>query len=283
MPPRWSQLTTQPVDVTLSEATPPDSGRTAPGPPEAPQARPPAGADGVLMPIYLVLGLGDEHRAAGEELILALRDELATRPTVSDHVRLGIIEFDVDARVRLPLSDPLDPDLRIPSPARRRAGGEGDGEAGDDATDASAAMYGAALDAVYAAIAQDVPALMATSSGVRRPLVWLLVDRSPTDDPARRAASFRDLTGGEGYPFVVASGVGDVPDDELRALLYPVEGDNAAVGYSAPDPAAIGLLLTRTVLAVPGRVERGDRDVVALPGDDGLPAGARRLFPATVP
>jgi uncharacterized protein YegL len=236
----------------------------------------------VLMPFYLVLGLGDEHRAAGEEMILALRDELATRPTVSDHVRLGIIEFDTDARVRLPLSDPLDPDLRIPPPARRGTSAKGDGD--EKGSDGPEAAYGAALDAVYTAIAHDVPALMAVSSGVRRPLVWLLADRAPTDDPAGRAASFRDLTGGAGYPFVVASGVGDVPDDDLRALLYPVEGDTVAVGYSAPAPAAIGeigRLLTRTILAVPELVERGETDVVALAGDDGLAAGVQRLPPAT--
>jgi uncharacterized protein YegL len=298
VPPRRLRRIPPPAVPTLSAAALPDvvrvGGRTAGALPiafrsadTAPAHGTPPGpepqAKGVLMPFYLVLGFGDEHRSAGEEMILALRDELATRPTVSDHVRLAIIEFDAVARVRLPLSDPLDPDLRIPPPSRRGADRQGGGETSNGETDTPDVAYGAALDAVYTAIAEDVPALMAVSSGVRRPLVWLLADRAPTDDPASRAASFRDLTGGAGYPFVVASAVGDVADDDLRALLYPVEGDTVAAGYTASDPAAIGRigsLLTRTILAVAGRVERGDTDVVVLPGDDGLTAGIRRLLPA---
>jgi uncharacterized protein YegL len=282
VPPRWSRPAAVPVDAAFADAPTPDAAPdTAPGPASGRGEAPPTG---VLMPFYLLLGLDDGHRAAGEKMIIALRDELATRPTASDHVRLGIIEFDTDARVRLPLSDPLDPGLRIPAPARRRTG-EADGdEAGGTTGLPPEAAYAAALDAVYTAIAADVPALMTVSAGVRRPLVWLLVDRPPTDDPARRVAAFRALTGGEGYPFIVASGVGGVPDDDLRALLYPVQGDTVGAGYSASGPDAIetlGRLLTRTVLAFVGRVERSDDDVV-LPGDDGLPTGVRRLRPAAV-
>lgn len=221
------------------------------------------------MPFYLMLGVGADHRAAAEKMIVTLRDELATKPTVADHVRLGIIEFDDEARIRLPLGDLLDPTLKLPPPP---------GPAGDGAA------YGAALAALYSAIAEDVPALMETDGiEVRRPLAWMVTDRPPTDAASDREAAFRALADSPGYPYLVPTGFADAPDAALRPLIYPTHDDAAMAAFHADDSegiAALGALLARTMLAVPHRADIGVVDVVALPGELDLPPGLRRLTAA---
>src|SRR5690242_19700787 len=76
-------------------------------------------ARGKLLPFYLVVDVsfsmsGSKLEALNRILPTAV-DALAQNPILSDKIRIGLIEFSNDARVRLPLCDPLDEQLTLPA------------------------------------------------------------------------------------------------------------------------------------------------------------------------
>lgn len=223
----------------------------------------------VLMPFYLIVGVTADRRPEVDPMILAMRDELATHPTAADHVRWSIIEFADDAQVRLPLGDPLDP---APALIRRALTGEGP-------------AYGAALSALWTAIATDVPALLEQDGvAVRRPLAWLVTDHPPSDSEPVREAALRPLTGSAGYPYIVPVGAGDVPDDALRPLIHPTQGALRMTAVRAEEPAGfgdLGMTLAHVMIDVARRAEAGESDVLVLPGQAELPAGVRLVGPGS--
>lgn len=168
-----------------------------------------------LLPFYLLgdvsgsmhMDIGALNTSLGE-----FRDELSRHPILSDVVRFGIVDFSDDARVVLPLTDPLE--SRMPTLSSR--GGT---------------SYGAAFRTMKSVIDADFDAARGASFKYFRPAVLFLTDGQPTDDATAWRAAFRDLThydaatrtGNKRYPLFVPFGFRDASAQILSELVHPVD------------------------------------------------------------
>jgi|SRR5882757_7728814 len=229
---------------------------------------------GKLLPFYLVVDvsfsmLGKKLDAANQ-MMPAVVDALAQAPILSDKVRFGLIDFADEARVRLPLCDPLDENVTLPSLSLR-----------------GATSYAAAFRLLRTEIEQNVRQLKADGFAVHRPAVFFLSDGAPTDPEEDWRAAFSDLTSydkqaGEGfsmYPNVVPCGVDDAEPAALRSLIHPSDGIKQMQMYlmeKGEDAAkAIGMIaeiLISSVLASGESMAKGGSGLM-LPAKEDLPAG----------
>jgi uncharacterized protein YegL len=229
---------------------------------------------GKLLPFYLVVDVSFSMQGkkldAANQMMPAVVDALAQAPILSDKVRFGLIDFADDARVRLPLCDPLDENITLPSLSLR-----------------GATSYAAAFRLLRTEIEQNVRQLKADGFAVHRPAVFFLSDGAPTDREEDWRAAYRDLTSfdkqtGQGfsmYPNVVPCGVDDAEPAVLRSLIHPSDGGKQMQMYlmeKGEDAAkAIGMIaeiLISSVLASGESIAKGGSGLM-LPDKLDLPAG----------
>jgi uncharacterized protein YegL len=226
-----------------------------------------------LLPFYLVIDVSysmqGEKLEAANKVMPTLIDAMARNPILSDKVRFGLIDFSDDAQVLLPLCDPLDDNLTLPSLSVR-----------------GATSYAAAFHTLRQEIEKDVNQLKGDGYAVHRPAVFFISDGIPTDEDAVWRGSFHDLTeydrqSGVGfamYPNMVPCGVGADPR-VLQQLIHPATGAKQMRMYlmkDDTDPAdairAMAEILVTSVVNSGNSMANGSSGIV-LPEDSELPAG----------
>jgi uncharacterized protein YegL len=221
---------------------------------------------GKLLPFYLVIDVsfsmqGNKIQAVNE-MMPAVLDALAQAPILSDKVRFALIDFSSDARVRLPLSDLLDENTRIP-----------------ELTTRTVTSYAAAFRLLRKEIEQNVRQLKADGYAVHRPAVFFLSDGTPTDTTTEWQSAFRELTSFPMFPNVVPCGVGDADPKTLQALIHPAEGSKQMRMYlmnqgedAAKAISTIAEVLISSVLASGESLAKGASGLI-LPEEKDLPSG----------
>ena len=225
----------------------------------------------VVLPIYLVLDTSQGPDA--HQIALALVDEWAIHPTLSDRLRLAVLEFGSTARAVLPMCDPLDADIELGSPL----------------PGSSEQALADALDLLAEACVADVRALRAAGLRVHRPLAFLVISGNasagggddPGDDPGGAPHTGRDralaaLRAIDEAPTVVPLGWAGTDLDELA----PLADDDVIVVDPQPEDA-IGALATTVVTTVveTGYAVSSTEGSLAMLAPDRLPTGVRRLRP----
>lgn len=212
-----------------------------------------------LLPFYLVIDVsysmdGDSLTAANA-ILPELADVIARNPLLSGTVWFSVIDFSDDARVQLPLCDPLDPNVVLPGLTVR-----------------GATSYAAAFRLLRQQIEQDVLRLKGDNHSVHRPAVFFLSDGAPSDVEHEWRSAFRDLTEydrrtGRGfamYPTVIPFGVDQAPPKIMHSLIHPPKSAKrmrAFLTRSGPNPADAARILVSNVLN-PGMCTADDGDFV---------------------
>ena len=185
-------------------------------------------------------------------------------------MRFALIEFSEDARLRLPLSDLLEPGLTVPSLEPR-----------------SMTSYAAALELLRTEIAANVALLKADGFEVHRPAVFFVSDGVPDQhedwQPAFEALTRYDPATGDGfrmYPNIIPCGVGDADAAVMQRLIHPTTGKRAMKMYlMAPGFDAARAITAVAEILVASVIESastaGNGSVLRLPDDSDLPPGLR--------
>ena len=172
-----------------------------------------------LLPVYLVLDTSasmSENGALEAAMIFVSQMiyTLERQPSVADKIRVEVIRFAGEAEVLLPLGEisALDEWWEQNGTSAFRANGE-------------PSCYGAAFRLLRSRIeigAKQIRTEDADESGqkleVYRPLVFLIMDGEPLDNPADREWAFSELTGARfrDRPNIVCVGVGDATVEDLK-------------------------------------------------------------------
>ncbi|MCD2196143.1 VWA domain-containing protein [Actinomycetospora endophytica] len=227
-----------------------------------------------LLPFYLVLDVslsmrGDKLDAANQ-IMPTIRDTLAENPILADKVRFSVIDFSDDAQVRMPLCDPLDEAVDLPTMKVR-----------------GRTSYASAFWLLRSEIESDIKQLKADGFAVFRPAVFFLTDGLPTDKPTVWRDAFADLThwdkqtqqGFRTYPNIIPCGVGQADPAVLRELIHPAEGAKRMQMYlmeqggdAARAISAIAEILVSSVVASGQSMTQGGTGLV-LPEKALLPVG----------
>jgi uncharacterized protein YegL len=231
-----------------------------------------------ILPFYLVVDVSasmtGDRMTALNNVVPQLVDALARDPILSDKVRFALIDFSEDARVRLPLSDLLDPALVIPRLEER-----------------SMTSYVAALKLLRTEIVANVDLLKADEFEVHRPAVFLVSDGVPDHNedwqPAFEELTSYDPATGDGFrmfPNIIPIGVGDADGAVMQRLIHPATGKRAMKMYLMDhgfDPAkaitAVAEVLVASVIQSASAPSGGS--TLRLPNDMDLPAGLTAYGP----
>ncbi|WP_433802980.1 vWA domain-containing protein [Actinomycetospora sp. CA-084318] len=224
----------------------------------------PAGAK--ILPFYLVVDvsysmLGPKLDSANE-VMPAVRDALAKNPILADKVRFSVIDFGDEARVRLPLCDPLTVGT-LPTMNVR-----------------GMTSYASAFWELRTAIETDVKQLKADGLQVHRPAVFFLSDGLPTDHDDVWRQAFADLTQTfREWPNVIPCGVDQADPAVMQELIHPATGPKKMQMYMMERGAdagqainAVTEILISSVIASGASLARGEKGIV-LPDQAQLPPG----------
>jgi uncharacterized protein YegL len=221
-----------------------------------------------LLPFYIVTdvsySMSGTKIASANTILPKVVDALAQNPILSDKVRIGLIDFSDDARVRLPLCDVLEPSLTLPTLSVR--GGT---------------SYAAAFGLLRTELESNIKQLKGDGFMVHRPAVFFLSDGEPTDRPDVWRSAFSDLTSGSAYPNFIPFGVEDADGHTLQALIHPSTGNKQMQMYlmdkgadaAAAITAAAEIMVT-SVIQSGYSISQGASGII-LPDDDDLPAGLK--------
>jgi uncharacterized protein YegL len=227
-----------------------------------------------LLPFYLVidvsLSMSGKKLASANKIMPAVSDALANDPILCDKIRFGVIDFASDAQVRLPLCDPLDPNVTLPSLSVR-----------------GSTSYAKAFRLVRSEIEANVKQLKADGFAVHRPAVFFLSDGEPTDRGAEWRAAFAELTtydpatkkGFATYPNVVPCGVDDANGKTLKELIHPAHGPKPMQMYlmdkgedAAKAITQIAEILISSMVSSGQSMATGGSGII-LPNKQDVPAG----------
>lgn len=170
----------------------------------------------VIMPFYLICDVSGSmsgdigHLSSG---IRDLIDSVKADPVVEDLTMLGIITFNHQAQVAVP----LDSAGRINQPNLSASGGTN---------------YSSAFQEYHRAFTADRSRLKAQGRKVFRPCVFFLTDGEPGDRPTF-LSTFRSLfafdphtgTGNQAFPYFVPIGFRTASEQDMRSLAYPDFGE----------------------------------------------------------
>lgn len=229
---------------------------------------------GKLLPFYLVTDVsgsmtGDKLEAVNK-IMPAVVDALAETPILADKVRFALVDFGSDAQVRLPLCDPLDENVTLPSLQVR-----------------GATSFAAAFRLLRTEIESNVKQLKADGFAVHRPAVFFLSDGEPTDKTAEWQDAFRELTqydpatkkGFAMYPNFVPCGVAQANPKIMQMLIHPSTGPKQMQLYlmDRGEDAAKAITLIAEIL-ISSMVKSGEsmaqgNSGLILPDKNQVPAG----------
>jgi uncharacterized protein YegL len=179
------------------------------------QARSTADDRMLVLTFYVVVDVSYSMEQSGaivevNKILPTIIDAVGISPTLSDVVRLGLVDFSSDARVVLRLSDLRDVDTLPQFVAR-------------DTT-----SYAAAFRLLRQEIEKDLAQLRGDNFRVFRPAVFFLTDGLPNDDEADLRAAFAELTDPSfvARPNIVPFGMGEATKAALDRWVYPKAGES---------------------------------------------------------
>jgi uncharacterized protein YegL len=229
---------------------------------------------GKLLPFYLVVdvswSMSGTKITAADQIMRDVVDALAKAPILADKVRFGLIDFGTDAQVRMPLCDPLDEHVTVPTLSVR-----------------GSTSYLAAFQLLRREIESNVKQLKADGFAVHRPAVFFLSDGAPTDNDKQWRAAFHELTfydkaskqGFAMYPNVIPFGVDDADPKILQSLIHPAIGNKQMQMYlmdkgedAAKAIMSVAEILISSVLAS-GQSMAMNGSGIILPDKQDVPAG----------
>ncbi len=213
-----------------------------------------------LLPFYVVLdvsySMGGAKLDALNTILPAVVDAITENPILADKVRLCLIDFSDDARVRMPLCDVLAQE-DLPTLTVR-----------------GATSWAAAFRLLRSEIEANVHQLKADGYQVHRPAVFFLTDGLPTDTGHEWRAAFADLVGQKAYPNIIPFGVSDADPRELQAVIFPNGGPKQMRMYLMDEGAdagkaisALAEVLVTSVLASGHSMSMGSSGIVLPDGD----------------
>ena len=222
--------------------------------------------DGLLaLAFYLAVDVSVSMQASGalgvaSSILPRVVDAVGASPTLSDVVRLGMIDFSDDAQVVLRLDDVRNVKSLPPCVAR---GGT---------------SYASAFRLLRKEIESDVQQLKQDGYRVYRPAVFFITDGAPTDELSDLAAAFAELTDPDFRyrPNIIPFGVGEATKQLLDPWVYPKPGEKKAMrSYVAGpdiDPARamtqLAEVLVSSVLASAGSVTSAGMGGGFIPPED---------------
>lgn len=220
--------------------------------------------DFLTLAFYIVVDVSISMRQSGaidaaNNILPAVLEAIRGNATLSDVVRLGMIDFSDDAQVVLGLGDLRDV-KHIPRFAER--GGT---------------SYVAAFRLLRQEIERDVKQLKADRMRVYRPAVFFITDGAPTDDQASLATAFAELTDTSFRfrPNILPFGVGDATKAALDPWVFPREGTKRMRSYvmkPGVDPAGaisqVAEILISSIIASADSVSTAGSGGGFVPPDD---------------
>jgi uncharacterized protein YegL len=235
---------------------------------------------GKILPFYLVTDVSASMTGgpleAVNQIMPAVVDALAETPILADKVRFALIDFGSDAQVRLPLCDPLDDTVTLPSLGIR-----------------GLTSFAAAFRLLRTEIESNVRQLKADGFAVHRPAVFFLSDGEPTDDDQEWQDAFHDLThydrdtkqGFPMYPNVVPCGVAQANPKTMQQLIHPSAGGKPMQMYmmnqgqdAAKAIAMIAEILISSMVKSGESMAQGNSGLL-LPDKSQVPAGITAYNP----
>jgi uncharacterized protein YegL len=229
---------------------------------------------GKLLPFYLVAdvsaSMSGRKLDAVNQIMPAVVDALAETPILADKVRFGLIDFGSDAQVRLPLCDPLDENVVLPSLSVR-----------------GATSFANAFRLLRTEIESNVKQLKADGFAVHRPAVFFLSDGEPTDGTGEWENAFNELTaydkatrqGFAMYPNFVPCGVEKANPKIMQRLIHPATGPKPMQMYmmdkgedAAKAITQIAEILISSMLKSGESMAQGNSGLI-LPDKSQVPAG----------
>lgn len=221
-----------------------------------------------LIPFYILVDVSYSMTERGKitaanNILGELVQAFSIHPILSDKVRIGVIDFSDDARVVIPLDDPLDLESL---PTLEARGGT---------------AYGAAFIKLRTEIQRNVDELKASGFAVHRPAVYFVTDGAPTDVGWER--EFAELTtydkatksGFPYYPNFIPCGVGDADPHVLAQLIHPRTKMKMFLQKEGGDPAkalaSMIEIIIGSTLSSAQSVDHTDGDALQLPHEDDLP------------
>jgi uncharacterized protein YegL len=235
---------------------------------------------GKILPFYLVadvsVSMTGDPMDALNEIMPAVVDALAETPILADKVRFALIDFGSDAQVRLPLCDPLDENITLPSLSVR-----------------GATSYAAAFRLLRIEIESNVKQLKADGFAVHRPAVFFLSDGEPTDSTTEWQDAFRELTvydrdTGQGfsmYPNFVPCGVAQANPKIMHQLIHPSAGGKQMQMYmmnrgqdASKAIAMVAEILISSMVKSGESMAQGNSGLI-LPDKSQVPAGVTAYSP----
>jgi uncharacterized protein YegL len=150
---------------------------------------------GVLLPAYVVAdesGSMGPHQGELAEGLTSLCEGLRAEPMIAAKIRLAVLGFSDDVRLRQDLSDMRTVE-RLPTLEIR-----------------GSTRYGAVFGDLRERIGRDLEQLKRDNYGVHRPVVFFLSDGAPTDESTWRDAHRRltDRQATKAAPNIIACGIG---------------------------------------------------------------------------
>jgi len=221
-----------------------------------------------LTPVYLVVDVSWSMSTQGKleaanGIITAVADALRRDPAVARRVRLGLIDFSRDARVRLPLCDLTASGVELPRLRVRN---------------------GTSFSAAFATVRQQLEADTAPRDGPGRlgpPTVFFMSDGEPTDDESVWRTAFHSLIAHDSRPAVVPCGIDEAETHVMGSLVHPLTGPARTALFMMADGTAAATAVTAVgEILIASLLRPGNADGrLALPGPAELPAGLRRYEP----
>jgi uncharacterized protein YegL len=229
---------------------------------------------GKLLPFYLVVDVSASMSGAPldavNQIMPAVVDALAETPILADKVRFGLLDFGTDAEVRMPLCDPLDENVTLPSLNLR-----------------GLTSYAMAFRLLRAEIESNVNQLKADGFAVHRPAVFFLSDGEPTESATDWQNAFRELThydpqtkqGFPMYPNFVPCGIGQANPKTMQTLIHPSSGPKQMQMYmmnrgedAAKAITQIAEILISSMIKSGESMAQGNSGLI-LPDKSQVPAG----------
>jgi uncharacterized protein YegL len=230
---------------------------------------------GKLLPFYLVVDVSASMSGARldavNQIMPAVVDALAETPILADKVRFALLDFGSDAQVRLPLCDPLDENVTLPTLSVR-----------------GATSFADAFRLLRGEIESNVKQLKADGFAVHRPAVFFLSDGEPTDkleewrDAFRRLTEYDQVTkqGFAMYPNFVPCGVAQANPKCMQTLIHPATGPKQMQMYLMDDGQEVAKAITMIAeILISSMVKSGES---LAQGDSGLILPDKSQVPAGV-
>jgi uncharacterized protein YegL len=218
-----------------------------------------------LTPVYLVIDVSWSMSMQGKleavnRMIGAIADALRGNPAVARRVRMGVIDFSHDARVRLQLCDLADPGVEPPQLQVRS---------------------GTSFSSAFTVLRQQLDADLTRRPELGPPTVFFMSDGSPTDDECAWRTAFAALVAHRSRPAVVPCGMDEAETHVMGSLIHPLAGPARTALFMMADGAAAATAITgvgEILVAALLRPGAGNGRL-SLPDRADLPAGVRRHEP----